>query len=791
MDSRKKDEEISEVNSLDGILLRVDAIEEAVEVNSANSEDFMRRISALLEEHISKMEQRYTSSFGVVSADIATANNNTVRVETDLTTRIVELERNLSDKGTQGDFVPSLPLIQEMVNEAAAVLQVNVEAINRSTTSELKSLEEKVHSLQDRFEETERAQTVPPLGPGRLYDRVNILEDMLHSMQNQQRLDSNLVYDTSHLVQTMEIDMESQFRAVGGEIQHLQGMVAQRAEEMPIEPEERDPVYEHHDNPSFRSLPSMATNERLEYTLLRGEVIDAPSPSEPKGRRKKKQQRKSSSIPSSIPKKKQKKKENPGAPGGDSSSSSSSESSSSEPNDDGSNDQGNSSSDEDDHPGTKRGSLRFIPLGGSNKNRRESIIGDEASISPRSFDDHGGRRHSNRSIIYVQPSPTVNDLKLKEIKIGSVLYFCKSFNNEASKFRGGLNAANYIDEKLLCQMKQVAYKERMAGADGILVNGSQRINNEEIFAILAIMCAPTNTQRMQLELSKSCWPKRGEYKTTEDIAKNIAEFRVDLLTYVDRFEDKLILFRRHRRSRKLLPENLFKKGGGDPGLADYFLGGLPDKNLGLRVWSSVDHRKREKCKTFDKFKKYFILAIEAMEEREKDRDINRQICFGVREMIKTDQSKVTIRPKNNDRRSVQRDHNPQRVNQLDEPATVVSDSYSDEEIEVVFTKDDEYKDELPSAIEDEYENEEGSILTEEDVSELANLLQPSDTKTQGICYDMLYKGKCEKVNCPYSHKAEDIEKAKKLKALRLATGKNSGNKSVSFNRTTYPNTRKT
>ena len=152
---------------------------------------------------------------------------------------------------------------------------------------------------------------------------------------------------------------------------------------------------------------------------------------------------------------------------------------------------------------------------------------------------------------------------------------------------------------------------------------------------------------------------------------------------------------------------------------------------------------------------------------------------------------MTIRPKNNDRRSVQRDHNPQRVNQLDEPATVVSDSYSDEEIEVVFTKDDEYKDELPSAIEDEYENEDGSILTEEDVSELANILQPSDTKTQGICYDMLYKGKCEKVNCPYSHKAEDIEKAKKLKALRLATGKNSGNKGVSFNRTTYPSTRKT
>jgi hypothetical protein len=65
----------------------------------------------------------------------------------------------------------------------------------------------------------------------------------------------------------------------------------------------------------------------------------------------------------------------------------------------------------------------------------------------------------------------VQDLKLKEVKIGQVLYFCKTFNNETSKFRGGLNAVNYIDEKVLCQMKQVAAKKGMPGEDGILSNG--------------------------------------------------------------------------------------------------------------------------------------------------------------------------------------------------------------------------------------------------------------------------------------------------------------------------------
>ena len=110
-------------------------------------------------------------------------------------------------------------------------------------------------------------------------------------------------------------------------------------------------------------------------------------------------------------------------------------------------------------------------------------------------------------------------------------------------------------------MKQVTCKEGMAGAEGILKNGRQKIKNEEIFAILAIMCAPSNTHKMQLELSKSCWPKRSEYKAIEDVAKNIANFRIDLLTYVDRFDDKLVLFKCHRKSRKLIPRVVFKKGG--------------------------------------------------------------------------------------------------------------------------------------------------------------------------------------------------------------------------------------
>ena len=118
-----------------------------------------------------------------------------------------------------------------MVKGAANVRQISVEAMNNSTSCEVKALKDKLHYLQERFEETESSERVPLRGHGRLDDRVNVLEDLLHSLQNQQRLNSDAVFNTSQVVQTMEI--ESQFRAVGREIQQLQGMVGQRAEEFP------------------------------------------------------------------------------------------------------------------------------------------------------------------------------------------------------------------------------------------------------------------------------------------------------------------------------------------------------------------------------------------------------------------------------------------------------------------------------------------------------------------------------------------------------------------------------
>ena len=54
----------------------------------------------------------------------------------------------------------------------------------------------------------------------------------------------------------------------------------------------------------------------------------------------------------------------------------------------------------------------------------------------------------------------------------------------------------------------------------------------------------------------------------------------------------------------------------------------------------------------------------------------------------------------------------------------------------------------------------------------------------GTCFDMINTGKCSRVNCPFSHKEEDILKGRKLKADRNAT------KQVTFQKVSNLVTRK-
>jgi hypothetical protein len=289
-------------------------------------------------------------------------------------------------------------------------------------------------------------------------------------------------------------------------------------------------------------------------------------------------------------------------------------------------------------------------------------------------------------------------LKLSEVTVGKVMYFCKTFNNESSRFRGGLNASNYIDDRLLCQMKQVALRYDLAGRDGILTNGRQQIRNKDIFAILAMMCAPTSREEMQRQLAKSVWPKKNDFGSVEEIVRHIAEYRTETLIYVDRFEDKVKLLGFHDCSARYIPKALFKKGGGDPGLADYFIQGLPDKNFGMRVWLSVDEDRRKRCDDWRRFVKLYMKALDLMERREKDKEINRQICLGVKEMNKADQTRPSLRSSSRD--------SPQRVHAIkkeDTSAVAEEELASDEEIEIVFKKNTE-EDEMPSMIEHEDED---------------------------------------------------------------------------------------
>ena len=169
--------------------------------------------------------------------------------------------------------------------------------------------------------------------------------------------------------------------------------------------------------------------------------------------------------------------------------------------------------------------------------RRNSIVND-ATMGRSSKTD--GPSHQ---VVCIQPPPSTDGMFLEKVKLGRVLAFCKRFNAEAARFPGGLNISNYISERVLSQMKMIAVKYNMPGRNGILVNGEQRVNNTEAYAILAVMCAPRNLEEMQRQLLKTSSPLniKHDYKDVSVIERHIGDYKTDVLIYIDRFEDKIRL----------------------------------------------------------------------------------------------------------------------------------------------------------------------------------------------------------------------------------------------------------
>ena len=409
--------------------------------------------------------------------------------------------------------------------------------------------------------------------------------------------------------------------------------------------------------------------------------------------------------------------------------------------------------------------------------RRSSIIGDEPAHRPGA-----DRYYRDRSPSYlcIQPPPTTDSLYLDAVKIDRVLAFCKKFNSESARFVGGLQVSNYLSDHVRSQLKQLATKHDLPGKDGIIHGGVQTITNQEIFGLLSRMCAPKNLEAMQYELYQPCFPSKTghDYTEAETIIKNIAEFKNDLLIYIDRFEDRLKLLGYTEKARKYLPSVLFKKGGavGNPGLADFFIAGLPKPDFGLRVWASVEENKRLKCKDWETFVKLYTGAIEKIEKRETQKKVNKTIAVGVKELVKTDKAQRLAAKHAKEARK------PQRLQAIPSQSmeTVVSDGSDNGELPL-----SDLDDEMPSAIGHYDEDTEGD---QEDYPEVEEqfMNRPNESQLQemakayGTCYEMANTGKCNRPNCQYSHKPEDIEKLKKIRARKLAQSKGPNAKQVSF-----------
>jgi len=639
------------------------------------------------------------------------------------------------------DLVGSLEMVKasaEAIYDGAITPQID-ERINTVTTvlrETVGSLERRVSFLGDRISDAIEAPAA---------DSRRVRADMDYLFHQQRESEANIIKMTK--------ESEALEKAVINRVEELAKnnlTILEQAKSEILEQTKSNINNWFHEN-------TMGEDTAMGYSLMR-ELYGKDKESKKKKRKgtKKKKHKKSSSHHGDDP---------------DSSGSSSSSSSDDEPRKKPKSRGNKSSSDSDDsedHHSRRKG--RSNPLKSkqfSSGKRRVSIIGGDDSSDSES--DRKGR-HSSRSTVYVHAAPSLQTLRLSTVTIGQVLRFCKDFNREASKFDGRLYAANYIDETVLSEMRQEAIKHDLPGQDGILSHAKQRISNKEVFGILAVMCAPTSLSEMQRALATSAWQKgRHDYKTIEVIEKNIKDYRIDTLIYIDRFEDKLRLLGYHESSERFFPTTLFKKGGGDPGLADYFIGGMPEKKFGLNVWLSVDQEDRRKCKSWTEFIKLYKKAIEKIEKRQRDQNINRQIFLGVKEMVKLEQSERLdkFKPKS-----------PQRVHNMeDEGATVLADddNTSGVEEEVVFRKEDD--EELPSPIdlsgdmdEEEEDMSDAPIqVSRRELSLLASSFQPANQDEKGVCYGMLFEGKCNRPACAYSHKEEDLAKARKLRAAKLLT----------------------
>ena len=144
----------------------------------------------------------------------------------------------------------------------------------------------------------------------------------------------------------------------------------------------------------------------------------------------------------------------------------------------------------------------------------------------------------------------------------------------------------------------------------------QLISNVQVFKILAAMVTPQDKQQMIDLLNVSVLSKaetdrfRARYGISIE-PKDYEDFYVDMLLYEDRFK-KLIEVVSVRGS-KLLPMTLFTKNK-EPGLADYFMRGLPIEGIGDSIWEGVDSKKKACVKTFKEFLKYFYERLEAFRE---------------------------------------------------------------------------------------------------------------------------------------------------------------------------------
>jgi hypothetical protein len=400
----------------------------------------------------------------------------------------------------------------------------------------------------------------------------------------------------------------------------------------------------------------------------------------------------------------------------------------------------------------------------------------------------GGRSLGARGMpdaINVKPLPTRRDLYLDELQVVNLLAFQKKYQELQVNFKQPLYIANFFKDNILNRVqnkaKQGKYKYLLK-TRGILWNGQQRLSNSQIWEVIKSIIEPQNSAEMKELLGTSVFDpvQHDRFKSAAVIESNFAEYINEMINYDTMFLAMLDLIV-GKKSKKFLPLKLnsgsMRDSDKGKGLIQYYLQGCPNREVAWKFYiEHVEERKRDKIRTFDKFREVYFRALNKIEERLRfDKVMGTTFLKSNVDNPKPPQDLKAKGQRSRGGRFGHKKrggfvHNVDGVDEEDNEAEYSEVESASDEADAQWAKAaarttaaESVVAEVEHKAEDDF-RETVSGDDEDDAEFLHNVVL--DKGRGAACWKYADTGKCDFAKCRFSHHPDDVAYYKKMKDLR-------------------------